>query len=209
MGYVDEEIAKIEQKKREKDRRKQQEIKKEQEKKQIPDKNEIKKMLQLGEVQIGEKAVSFQKVCILNKRFQVDLPTAKEEIKADTAAVYQMLDTMLGVSFQFYLSEEKKEEWESLDIYKERLIKNMKPSGINFQWLEEGEIQIQENTAYYLEFINPTGLGNVHNLMLFFRTFYGQLLCNFNYEDQDRYFWQPVLKVLIQQIKMIEKESKI
>jgi len=204
MTLIDEEIARmLHKKKREETIQKQQEPEEE-----IPDETELAEMLRQGEIQIGKKKVPFQVAWILEGRIGIFLPAVSSEVKANTPVIYQMLDNTLGISFQFYLSEEKKENFESLSVYKERMTKNMKPSGVVFQWLEEGSFLIQGNSACYLEFTNPTGMGIIHNFMLFVQTEYGQLICNFNYEDRERAFWKPVLKMLVKQIEMKRENER-
>lgn len=200
MAFIDEEIARMVQKERKKEREEELKQKNKEEEASIDEKVLIES-IKNGTCTIFDRTYFFQSYTILGERIKVYLPCEDISIRQDNKMGFQSLNMEMGFSSNFILSEIK-EEFEPLSFYKDNLIKNMKPSGIQFKWVEEGSIFSNGIKILYLDFINNTGLGSVHNNMWFIMTPYGRLQCTLNYDHEEDKYWKHMMRALMKLIEI-------
>lgn len=202
MAYVDEEIAKMLRRERMQEKKVKEQ---EQEKKEATmlDEKEIIKGIENGQCTIFDKTFEFQSYKILGEKIQIYLPKENLEVKVDDKEVFTALQMEEARSFQYAINGIKK-EFEPLSKYKENMKNNLKESNMQFKWVEEGCILQNNLKIQYLEFINPTGLGTIHNHMWFVMTPLGQMVCNLNYNEEDKKYWRPIANALMKLIELCE-----
>lgn len=206
MEYLDEEIARRIQE------RKGQERKKEEEEKggssaSVFSAEMAKKQIADGKLIMKEQAVVIRPVQILEEQLQFDQPIQSPEIQKGDG-FYLFRDKQLQVSMEFFLTKENKEEMkeEQFHKYQTNIEGNLKKQGITIRPLEEGTITTdQGKQLWFYEYLIATGLGVIHNRMLFAGTKLGRFVCNLNYLHPNAEFWKPVTEAISQRIFFLEE----
>lgn len=200
MPFIDEEIAKMVQKERKKEREKEEKQRRIEEDASI-DAEFVMEGIKSGACTIFDRTYLFQKYSILENRVSLYLPSEDITIRLDDKNAFQSLNMEMGFSSNIVLPEIM-EEFEPLSAYKLNMEKNLKSSGIHFNWLEEGSVLANGSQLLYLDFLNVTGLGSVHNSMWFIMTPYGRLMCTLNYDHGDDRYWKHMMRGLMKLIEI-------
>lgn len=200
MTFVDEEIAKMLRRQRMQEKNTEQQEKEEKEAAML-DEKEIIKGIEKGSCTIFDRTFLFQPHKILKGKAQIYLPMEELEIKVDDQEIFTAIQMDEARSFQYTLNGIK-QEFEPLSVYKENMKKNLKKTNMQFKWIEEGCILKNNMKIQYIEFINSTGLGTIHNHMWFIMTPYGQMICNLNYNHEDEKYWRPMTKALMKLVEI-------
>jgi len=200
MPFIDEEIARMVQKERKKEREKEEKQKRLDEDASIHT-EDIAEGIKSGACTIFDKTYLFQKYTILEERVSLYLPSEELEIRINEKGAFQSLNMEMGFSSNIVLSDIM-EEFELLSVYKDNMEKNLKPSGFHFNWLEEGSLLSGGRQLLYLDFLNVTGLGTVHNSIWFIMTPYGRMQCTLNYDHEDDRYWKHMMRALMKLIEI-------
>lgn len=198
MPYIDEEIAKIMKRERMKVQREIENVK-EQELEENIEQDDIIAGIKEGQCQVLDRIFLFSHFLICGGRIEIDLPSQEIEVKVDQDNFFQSLNMDLGFACNGVLTDEKS-EFKEMSHYKEMMKKNMKQ--LSFKWVEEGSLLISGVNLQYIDFINGTGLGAVHNSMWFFMTPYGQAQFNLNYDHADHKYFKHIIPAIMKTLKI-------
>lgn len=199
---VDEQIAKMLQRQRMKERKEEEAQKRKQEEALI-DEKEIMEGIRNGECMVLDHKFVFEEKMILGDRVKCYLPCKELQIVSNFKEVFTAAENEYGVGIHFILSDEEKEKLQTWSVYKQNIQNNLKKSQMKFKWIEEGCFMNGELKLQYLEFISSTGLGTMHNYMWAAETKYGRLAANLNYDhDMDKY-WKPVIRAMMKIMEIV------
>lgn len=199
MTYIDEEIAKIMKRERLKE---QERLLTEQEDilDEAIDEEELIEGINQGKCIVFDKEISFGHYLVCDKRIEIDLPSNDIEIKTNQEGIFQSLNMDMGFGCNIVLTNDKS-DFKSLSHYKDMMVKNMKK--LTFKWNEEGSLLISGGLMLkYLDFINITGLGVVHNSMWFVMTPYGQAQININYDQELNKHFKHIVRAMMKTLKV-------
>lgn len=196
MPLVDEQIAKMLQRQRMKEQKEKETEKRKQEEAMI-DEKEIMEGIRKGECTVIDQKFMFEEKMILGDRVKFYLPCKELQIVSNFREVFTAAENKYGVGIHLILSEDEKDNIQSWSVYKQNMQENLKKSQMKFKWIEEGCLMNGELKLQYLEFINPTGLGTLHNHMWMTETKYGRLAANLNYDHDTDKYWKPMIKAMM------------
>ena len=196
---IDEEIAKMLRKQRIANK-KEEERKQEILEQESINEEELLEQILKGHAELQGHEFDFKRLDLLENRVSIMLPDYPDfVVEDDKDMFYNTYSNELGYSCNLVLLENET-QLEPMKVYKERMEKGTKQSGLRYKWQEEGIVLVHGLKIYYLNFLVNTGLGTVQSCMYYAYTKYGRFTCTMNCEHKDSIYWKPISKALAQTI---------
>ncbi|WP_315076442.1 hypothetical protein [uncultured Clostridium sp.] len=203
MNNIDEKIAKLKMSQRlQKENVEKESLKEEVEiKEQKITLEEVIKQIEQGEVRIQETKLKFEKTSFLNGILEMHIPIGYFEEKGNNSNSISLVNEFYGVSFTAnYIPKGAVKQ--SFAKFKKGMEKGFKEMELYLEWIEEGEIGEGFNKINYGVYKNPTGKGNLYNVIFYRQKKDTVFIGNYNCFFKDIEVWELIIKATMHLIKI-------
>lgn len=159
---------------------------------------EVNNAINSGLLEIENKKFEFTKKTLLGGNIQIPMIEKYFELVLDTDEIFALKHEQEGVSIMFNATPLKNKIND--ENFKKGMEQNFKNMELYIEWIEEGDVQVEENNIKYYTFFTPTALGMVYNLVFFYSIKNKIIIGNFNCPNKDVKVWEKIFKGMVELI---------